>query len=238
MKLHAMGGVPRRHTLLVLLLGPLSYQAVAQSPESGTMRVNVELATVEVAVTNKESQHLSKLTKNDFILWLDGKQQQILTADEVRLGEGADKSRAAKVQLLLFDDSLTQVSQVPASREAAKTYITKHMNPGDLAAVVVHEATLRMIQNFTSDTSKVIEAIEKSKERVKGSQPGLATPGVEGSTPKVDPAPSAGNLPTESGPSNLSQTLNLLSSSMLRIKGRKAILVFANSSGNSFLPFE
>jgi len=195
--------------------------------------------TVEVAVTDKKAQHFPKLSKEDFKLWVDGKEQEILTADEVRFGTTGEKGHSARVLLILFDDSLTSLSQIPTSREAAKTYITKHMRPGDLGAVVVHGAQVRILQNFTPETSKVIEAIDKSIGKVEASEPGLASPGLEGSTPSVDPAlgRSGQTLPVRSGLPNLSQTLNVLSSSMLRVKGRKAILVFSVSS-NSFLPFE
>src|SRR5262245_21973246 len=232
-----VGGLRCGRGLLVLLLGPLSHQVIAQAPES-TLRVNVDVVTVEVAVTNKESQHFPRLTKDDFRLWLDGQEQKIQTADEVQFGVAGEKSRRVKVQLILFNDSLSTMSKVPASRQAAKIYITRHMNRGDLAAVVVHGATVRIIQNFTSDTAKVIEAIDRSMRNAEGSQPGLASPGLEGSTPRVDPAVSERTLAVGSGQPNLSQTLNLLSSSMLRIMGRKAILVFASSSGNGFQPFE
>lgn len=228
-------------SVLVLLLSQpalRSARAVAQAPDTGTLRVNVDLMSVEVAVTDKKAQHFPKLSKEDFKLWLDGREQEILTADEVRLGATGEKGHSAKVLLILFDDSLTSLSQIPTSRKAARTYITKHMKPGDLSAVVVHGAKVRIVQNFTPETSKVVEAIEKSTEHVETSEPGLASPGLKGSEPRVDPifGRTGQNLPSRSGLPNLSQTLNVLSSSMLRVKGRKAILVFSISS-NNFSPF-
>ncbi len=231
-------------TLLALALfrGPLSLHCpavLAQAPDSGTLKVNVDLMTVEVAVTDKKAQHFPNLRKEDFKLWVDGKKQQILTADEVRLSATGEMRHSAKVLLIVFDDTVTSLSQVPTSREAAKTYITGHMKPGDLAAVVVHGAKVRIAQNFTAETAKVAEAIDKSIGKIEASQPGLASSGLEGSASGIDPTfgRSGEILPTRSGLSNLSQTLKLLSASMLRVKGRKAILVFSISN-NSFLPFE
>src|SRR5690349_15479391 len=131
MSSHARG-CARRHlwgvSLVALfpdLLGLYCPGAFAQAPGVGTLRVNVDLMTVEVAVTDKKAQHFPKLSKGDFKLWVDGKEQEILTADEVRLNATGEKTRSAKVLLILFDDSLTPLSQIPSSREAAKTYITK-----------------------------------------------------------------------------------------------------------------
>jgi len=228
-------------SLLALLRGPLGLhcpEAFAQAPDPGTLKVNVDLMTVEVAVTDKKAQHFPKLRKEDFKLWVEGKEQEILTTDEVRLNETGEKSQPTKVLLILFDDRLTSLPQVPTSRAAAKACITKHMKPGDLAAVVVHGAEVRIVQNFTPETSKVIEAIEKSIGKVEAFQPELTSSGLEGSASGINPTlrGSGETLTGRSGLPDLSRTLNFLSSSMVRVKGRKAILVFSVSS-NTFSPF-
>lgn len=215
-----------------LLRSPLVDRSAfpAQSSGNETLRVEVNLATVEVSATDKKGHPVTGLVKEDFKLWVDGKEQEILTSDEIRLDDDTRKNRPGKVVLILFDDTRTAVSQLQPSREAAQLYVTEHLGPQDLGAVVVQKTEVRIIQNFTKDTLKVIDAIKKSAQSISFGQPELPSLGTEGSASGFESnigqySRSQGGL----GDPDLSRTLKFLSAQMKRIKGRKAILVFSNS---------
>ena len=57
--------------------------AAPQSDSSFRLRVDVDLATIEVAVLDKKGNPVSNLNKEDFQLYEDGKEQEILSIDEV-----------------------------------------------------------------------------------------------------------------------------------------------------------
>jgi len=218
------------------LLYPRYSVTFAQTSESGTLKVNVDLATVEVAVKDNKGKPISGLKKEDFRLWIDGKKQDIITADEIKTDPSSGVSQPGKVFLILFDDILISVSQALHVREAAEAYVQQYMKAGDLAAVVVHGAKARIVQNFTQDPAKVIEAIKKSAQNVQVAQPGISSIGMEGTSASIVPIfgrPSRSDIVP--GQSDLPMTLKYLSSSMLRLKGRKAILVFYNSYNSRIL---
>ena len=218
------------------LLGPSYSTTIAQTPESGTLKVNVDLVTVEVAVKDKKGKPISGLKKEDFRLWVDGRKEDIVTADEIETNPSSGVSQVGKVILILFDDILISVSKAQHVREAAEAYVRQYMKAGDLAAVVVHGAKARIVQNFTQEQAKVIEAIRKSAQDVQIAQPELSSSGMEGASASIVPifgVPSRNDIVP--GQSDLPMTLKYLSSSMLRLKGRKAILVFYNSYNSRIL---
>ena len=62
--------------------------AAAQSDSSYKLRVDVELATIEVTVLDKKGNPVRNLKKEDFQLYEDGKEQEILSIDEVKRIQG------------------------------------------------------------------------------------------------------------------------------------------------------
>ncbi|HKZ42119.1 MAG TPA: hypothetical protein VJ044_14235, partial [Candidatus Hodarchaeales archaeon] len=54
-----------------------------QEGSGGTLRVDVDLVTVEVIVQDKKGNPILGLKKEDFKLYEDGKQQQVVTFDAI-----------------------------------------------------------------------------------------------------------------------------------------------------------
>lgn len=207
-------------------------EVLAEPLQSETLRVNVDLITVEVAAKDKQGRPVPGLQKGDFKLSIDGKEQQILTADEVKLDGSLEGNRPGKVLLILFDDTLAPTAQLRATRELAETFVVRHMKRNDLSAVVVNGSQVTVFQNFTGETSKIVEAIRKSGQTIGMRPPELASLGTEGSASGGDPiSRQQPRNPSGLAAANLSRTLSYLTTSMLRIKGRKAILVFSNAPG-------
>jgi VWFA-related protein len=207
-------------------------EGLAEPFQSETLRVNVDLITIEVAVKDKQGRSVPGLQKGDFKLSIDGKEQQILAADEVKLDGSLEGNRPGKVLLILFDDTLAPTAQLRTTRELAETFVARHMRRNDLAAVVVNGSQVTVFQNFTGETSKIVEAIRKSGQTIGMRPPELSSLGTEGSASGGDPIlRQQPRNPSGLAAANLSRTLRYLTTSMMRVKGRKAILVFSNSPG-------
>src|SRR2546427_1812068 len=160
---------------LTIFLGPhaaLELRAEpSQSASSNTLRVDVELITVEVIAQDKKGKPIQTMKKEDFRLLEDGKQQQIVTFDPVTdggeqpvptsLSDVDDQGRRGKVVLILFDDSTITASQIKLTRDSAVKYVKQHMRPYDLFGVASYGLSMKILQNFTHDSGKVLEAVEQ-----------------------------------------------------------------------------
>jgi len=148
---------------LMTFLEPTALRALAdhsQSASGNTLRLDVELITVEVIAQDKKGKPMQNLKKEDFRLMEDGKQQQIVTFDAVTdtgeqpaptsLADVDDQTRRGKVVLILFDDSTITNSQMKLTRDSAEKYIKQHMHPQDLFGVASYGLSMKILQNFYS----------------------------------------------------------------------------------------
>ena len=118
--------------------------------------------TVEVSVLDRKGNPVRNLKKEDFRLFEDGKQQEIVTFGEVTDSAGqevptslADKLdgnlNRGKVVLILFDDSHISGRQTQVARDSAEKYVRQSMRLRDLFAVATFGNALKILQDFTYD---------------------------------------------------------------------------------------
>jgi VWFA-related protein len=144
--------------------------AAAQSESSYRLRVDVDLATIGVSVLDKKGNPVSKLKKEDFQLYEDGKRQEILSIDEVNsrassLGAGPIDEYGlprGKIVLIIFDDGTIPQLYYQKSRDSAAAFVKKHMRPQDLFAVACGGASMKIFQNLTDDRQDVLAAIAQT----------------------------------------------------------------------------
>ena len=220
--------------------------ALAQAGGVTSLRVEVELVTVEVIVLDKKGTPVRSLKKEDFQLFEDGKPQEISTFDEITddarlpssLPDDNDPARIhGKVVLILFDDSRIASENLKLTRDSAEKYVREHMKPQDLFAIATYGTTgLKLLQNYTHDGDRVLAAIrqpavssarattagESSQEipRTAGMRPGTGpqtTPDLSPSLGREDKYRSLAML----------RGLKTLISSLEAIKGRKSILLYS-----------
>ncbi|HEU0007167.1 MAG TPA: VWA domain-containing protein [Terriglobia bacterium] len=230
------------------LLAPAEFQA---APQGGTLRVDVDLVTIEVIAQDKKGTPLLNLKKEDFKIYEDGKQQEIVSFDAVTdkadepmptsLKDIDDSNRRGKVVLILFDDSNITASQIQMSREAAEKYVKQHMRPWDFFGVASYGLSLKIAQNLTHDADKVVAAIRQpamshaetrfgqGMSREDQNRGGVA--GQRGQVNRQDPMSMGRNQPMDQQAkfrsTVLLRTLGQLSGSMSRVKGRKSVLLFS-----------
>jgi VWFA-related protein len=230
------------------LLAPAEFPA---APQGGTLRVEVDLVTIEVIAQDKKGTPLLNLKKEDFKIYEDGKQQEIVSFDAVTdkadepmptsLKDIDDSNRRGKVVLILFDDSNITASQIQMSREAAEKYVKQHMRPWDFFGVASYGLSLKIAQNLTHDADKVVAAIRQpamshaetrfgqGTSREDQNRGGVA--GQRGQVNRQDPMSMGRNQPMDQQAkfrsTVLLRTLGQLSGSMSRVKGRKSVLLFS-----------
>ncbi|HYK88289.1 MAG TPA: VWA domain-containing protein [Acidobacteriota bacterium] len=209
--------------MLSVLIFPFSQRpsdlAQGQTGRTQTIRVQVDLVTIEVAAQDRMGKPVLNLKKEDLRLYEDGKQQEIATFDTVncdgqaqsysRRSDSFGDSSRSKIVLIVFGDGGTAPWELKTVRDAAETYVRRNMRPSDWMGVAVYWRSLTITQNFTQDPAKVIEAIRK---------PAASSDTSPGSTVSIGQ-----NLGL-----NFLRSLIPLTASLEPTKGRKAIMIFSN----------
>ena len=248
---HLRAGTLALCTMLFLgagwLLTPVELPA---APQGGTLRVDVDLVTLEVIAQDKKGSPMLGLKKENFKVYEDGKQQEIMSFDAVAdksdepmptsLKDIDDSNRRGKVVLILFDDSNITASQIQMSRDAADKYVKEHMRPWDFFGVASYGLSLKILQNLTHDAEKVVAAIRQpamshAETNRFGQGPqdqnrvGQAGPRGQQTNRQQDPFGRNQTLDPQAKfrSTVLLRTLGQLSSSMSRVKGRKSVLLFS-----------
>jgi VWFA-related protein len=249
---HLRAGMLALCTMLFLgagwLLAPVELPA---APQGGTLRVDVDLVTIEVIAQDKKGSPMLGLKKENFKVYEDGKQQEIMSFDAVAdksdepmptsLKDIDDSNRRGKVVLILFDDSNITASQIQMSRDAADKYVKEHMRPWDFFGVASYGLSLKILQNLTHDAEKVVAAIRQpamshaETNRFGQGMPqdqnraGAAGPRGQQTNRQQDPFGRNQTLDPQAKfrSTVLLRTLGQLSSSMSRVKGRKSVLLFS-----------
>ena len=185
--------------------------AFAQSDSSFKLRVDVDLATVDVVALDKKGNPVRNLKMEGFQLYEDGKKQEIVSMDEVNAESEASSlgvspinakpSHRGKTVLIIFNDSAIRPEFIQESRDSAQKFVKEHMRPQDLFAVADFGMSMKVLQNFTSDREEVMQAIAN------------AAPANAG----------GGSMYFE----NLVLSLEGINHSIAPIKGQKTILIYS-----------
>jgi len=145
---------------LIVPVGDLSAQTAppsrqaepAQKPDT-TLKVNVNLVNVFVTVTDAHGSPIAGLTKENFILTEDDREQRIAVFDK--------QSELPISIALAIDTSLSTRQDLPLELASAKRFARAIVRPVDAMSVygfseVVNEST----RGYVSDVKKIDEAID------------------------------------------------------------------------------
>lgn len=232
--------------LLCCLSGYLLPGARNSAAQTGnvTLRVDVELITVEASVLDKKGAPVRGLKRDDFQLLEDGKPQDIVTFAEVNEDSAQELPNSladidergpnrGKIVLIFFDDSHLTPGQLQIAHDTAEKYVKAHMRPLDLFAVASYGMSLKLLQNYTHDAAKVVEAIRlPAVSFAPASRAAPASAAAASDNPMVIPAKgksaiSQESLETRLRTSALFRALTSLSSTVAQVKGRKVVLFFS-----------
>jgi len=124
-----------------------------QSEPTTTLRVNVNLVNVYVTVTDEHGAPIGGLTKDNFVLKEDDREQRIAVFD---------KESALPISIALaIDTSLSTRHDLPLEQASAKRFAHAILRPIDAMSVysfceVVREAT----QGYTADLKRIDQGID------------------------------------------------------------------------------
>lgn len=196
--------IDRRRPLSFLLLPwLLATLPVAGQEAPGNVfvdRVDVDLVNLEVFVTDSQGERVDGLERDDFEIWVDGKQVEItnffseiverppaaVTADPAPADEGAAASTTATPAATPPDDSrrLNLVVYVdhlnihPTNRqkvlEQLDEFLPTRVSAGDRVMLVGHERGLTIEQPLTDQPELIAAGLERLRQATAGgSQKGM-----------------------------------------------------------------
>jgi VWFA-related protein len=135
--------------------GPLQRPQQPAVTDQKPMKVQVELVHLFATVRDKHNQIISNLTKNDFKVFEDGKQQKI-----------AYFSREMNLPLtigLLIDTSGSQEHLLSAEQEAGKRFLRRILTQKDLAMLITFDTDVDLLADFTNERSILDRAIDRAR---------------------------------------------------------------------------
>ena len=163
--------------------GPRILPAEDTAPIKFTSRV--ESVLVPVIVQDKSRKHVSGLSKNDFVVQENGKDQPIVSVEEVRadvkppkrtLNRGATYSNRIsgadtqkQLTIIAFDLVNTSFKDQAHARQGLVDYLSKIGDDQSLYQVVVISSKgLRLLHDFTNDHQQLVAVIKALKSEVTG----------------------------------------------------------------------
>lgn len=168
--------------LALVLAGGL--RAAAQGPEDLPPLVDeitVDVVNVDVVVTDRNGNPVNGLTRDEFILYEDGKRQDISNfyafvqgraqtpavagVEEDTAGSGRWTDPATRRRMvLLFDSGSLEKRARNRAIEALERFILEQFDGTYEWAVVAYSSRLQMLEPFTSDKTQVLAALSKVRE--------------------------------------------------------------------------
>jgi VWFA-related protein len=181
-----------------------------QTPAS-TIAVDARLVNLPVVVRDKKGALIQNLTKDDFVLQVDGKPQTI---------RYFDKDTNLPLTLgLLVDTSLSQRDVIDEERTASSTFLDQMLTtPKDKAFIMQFAAETELLQDLTSSRPLLQAALKE-----------IDTPSRDsGSSGSTDDSP-APRRPHGGGGTALYDALFLASDELMsKQTGRKAIIILSD----------
>jgi VWFA-related protein len=179
--------LPVRRRLFAVVLVFANSASFAAPQQQLVESIEVRVANIDVVVRDKAGNPVTGLTKDDFELYEDGKQQPLTNLYEVRrnvdvvAAQPAQPGEAPSVatpatpveqrprKLILFVDSF---SLKPARKApilaAVEKFIDRQMKPEDQAMVISWQLSVNVITPFTSDKAAVKSGIGALGRAVRG----------------------------------------------------------------------
>lgn len=146
-----------RVLLALALLAPLSGQnpaAVQPKDDQYRFRTAVELVTAPVTVLGPDDRYVAGLEKEHFRIFDNDKEQKIL---------GFDVSFLPISMVLCVESSGRVEGVLPQIKKTAILYSTLVLGEPGEAAVISFDSRVTLQQEFTNDSTKLSEALQKIK---------------------------------------------------------------------------
>jgi VWFA-related protein len=175
----------------VALFAAVSLLAQApDTPRRATFSTTTNVVVVDVHVADGNGKPITSLTKDDFLLFEDGKQQTLLSCDvqhleskvlpaperqliernaapappksapEVTPQDKQSKFQDRRLMILFFDFSSMQPPEQIRAVDAAIKFLGTQMTASDMVSIMVFGSVLKTVLDFTDDRDLLISTIK------------------------------------------------------------------------------
>jgi len=143
------------------------------------LKSEVRLLQVEVYAYDKDNNFYSGLTKDDFILYEDGKEQKIRYVDEISLGKPVKgEAKAERINLkyptekeslrsivMIFDGCNSGKMSIQRIKDAVRDFIRQNAGKTTLMSLITldDQGDYHIVKNFTDSADDLIAELEKIK---------------------------------------------------------------------------
>ena len=163
------------------------FLALPALPQDTTFRTTVKLVVVDCIVTDKNGRPIETLTKDDFLIFEDGKPQQLRTAELQRLNSKplpptsfasrtgpvtpAPKSQPVdmataltkyqdrRLMVIFLDFSSMDTPEQIRATQAAEKFISTQLTASDMVSVMLYSSSLRTLVDFTDDRDQLLATL-------------------------------------------------------------------------------
>lgn len=149
----------------------------AQGQQTSRFSLQTNLVLVPVIVTTKNGEHVTGLTKEDFEVKEDGKDQTIVRLDEVTAEPEKVKAEAPganrfsnqlvaehpkKLVIIALDEINTPFAGRAETRRGVMGFLSRNVDANTLLALISLQPNgIHLIHNFTSDPRVMVAAVRK-----------------------------------------------------------------------------
>ena len=167
-----------------LLLAPVAAPQPAPQPGTPILRASVDQVIVDVVVTDEHGGVVPALTADDFEVFERGRRQAIATFAEISLPLVRPLHATApvavsdvrtnlrrpegRIYVLVLDDHHIGVGRTGTVQRAAREFLNRQVQAGDLVAVVTTTGVGGAFQDFTEDAALASAAIDRFVGRLPG----------------------------------------------------------------------
>jgi len=152
----------------------------AQQPSPTVSTSAATPVTLDVRVVDEHGQFVPNLTADDFLVFEDGVEQTLSSLAAVDIPfDGDNRSRPdstpiaadiaandvttqERLYVLMLDDLRTEPSRAAAVRSQARDFIERRLAANDRAVVLTTSGRRALIQEFTNNHQRLLDAVEKA----------------------------------------------------------------------------
>lgn len=203
-------------------------EATATSTNGGPVfKAESRMVLVDTVVTDKKGNYLRDLAAKDFRVWEDNKEQRI-TSFSMGDDPASPEYSQRRYLVLFFDNSTRNFRDQAVVRKIAATFIDSNVGPNRQVAVVDFGSSLRVAQNFTSDTDRLKKAVADLRRSSVSPNAGPSQSPIQSPVSPPNAGPEDAQF-REFTTRNLTQALGALTRSLSTISGRKTLVLFTQS---------
>ncbi|MBI2678757.1 MAG: VWA domain-containing protein [Candidatus Koribacter versatilis] len=154
--------------------------APPQDQSAATFQAESNLVLVPVVVADRSGKHISGLQQSDFVVQDQGKEQKIVSFEEVKQAPGqmtkpqrpgeytnaVDAGSARGMTIIVLDQVNTPFLDQAYARAQLLKFLAQHINANEPTALItVGRKGVRVIHDFTTETAVLLAALKRVSAR-------------------------------------------------------------------------